>query len=258
MIIAFVFRVARPYSGIQMKQSIKAVILASVWKTLFTLRGIEMITKKNFRKILSGCVGAALTCTPLYAVSSVISYDMTGEAVFSSNPIPGINIGDSFSASLTYDSTLLTSTTFDVTPPFGVVSSSITYHTGSGDVTYTSNTTSDAHFVALNDRVLGGDIVDEIQITFDTGIEFDPRIFFRFIDYDATAFSASLTTFPSEINLADWEFAGITLIDSSVTQQDVRGDITSLTRTADVPEPGMFALLGIGLIGLGLTGRKKA
>ncbi len=211
------------------------------------------ISAAILRKILTRSTCSVLICLPLYVNAAVITYDMSGEAVFSSNPIPAIDIGDSFSASLTYDTDLATSTSFTVYPPFGVVSADITYHTSSGDISYSSNTTSDAEFVALNDRVLGSDIVDEIQITFDTGVVFEPRIFFRFIDYDATAFSSGMTSFPDVINLADWEFAGITLIDSSTTQQDVRGDITSLSRTVSVvPLPASLALFSMGLTVLGL------
>ena len=160
------------------------------------------------------------------ASSTVMTFEMEGAAVFSSNPIPGISLGDPFTASLTYDSDLATTLSFGVAPPFGVVSSSITYATAGGDVSFISNDTSDAYFAALNDRTLGTNIVDEIQITFDTGTVFDTRIFFRFIDYDAIVFPIGMSTFPTNIDLTEWEFAELLL--STHRRHSVMYEVISL------------------------------
>lgn len=192
----------------------------------------SLFSKAAFLKILASFATLMFICIPWQARADVITWEMTGLAVFSSSPLPGISIGDPFSASLTFDSSLATSLSFYVAPPFGVVSSTITYHTVDGDITFTSNTTSDAFFRALNDLKVGVEpnvsVGDEIQITFDSGGIYAPRISYRFIDEDAVILDGA-SHFPTDIDLADWEFAGVTLIDSSDTQRDVRGDINSLT-----------------------------
>lgn len=84
------------------------------------------------------------------------------------------------------------------------------------------------------------------------------QFFINLIDTAGTLYGS--TALPDSLALTDFDFRrfAIRAIDSADAAggYGIDGDIESLTRVT-VPEPGTFALLGVGLVSMGLARRRK-
>jgi hypothetical protein len=208
-----------------------------------------------------GFILAAMAITLLSTLSaeaSLVTVNFTGTVTSSDDPdgyISGTILGDSFSGTLTYDTsatigvpgsdpaiyTYLPSSTPAYASPLGITLTvgSHTFsenYTGVMQVTVQNNLTSAAYpdvFGAVADMKVG-----------------NTSSLAGFALGDATGTALSSTALPTSLNLSQWTVGDFNLTSPTIPGENIFSGSINLNG-ASVPEPGSLTLLGLGALGVG-------